>query len=78
MTNFASRFRRDAGAVERATLERWYTRKGIEGSNPSLSDKMKPPFWEAFFFGLKEEMRTLESLKEPREIIALVLIDESR
>ena len=28
---------RGAGAVELATLERWYTRKGIVGSNPTLS-----------------------------------------
>jgi hypothetical protein len=27
--------------VELATLERWYTRKGIEGSNPSLSAEVK-------------------------------------
>ena len=30
-------YRRGAGAVELATLERWYTRKGIVGSNPTLS-----------------------------------------
>ncbi len=34
-------FRRGAGVVELATLERWYARKGIEGSNPSLSAKLR-------------------------------------
>jgi hypothetical protein len=28
---------RGAGAVELATLERWYTGNGIVGSNPTLS-----------------------------------------
>ena len=34
---FVALIRRDAGVVERARLESWCTRKGTEGSNPSLS-----------------------------------------
>lgn len=33
--------RKRAGVVERAALEMRYTRKGIEGSNPSASAKQK-------------------------------------
>ena len=33
--------------VETTSLENWYTRKGIEGSNPSLSATfLKTPFTE--------------------------------
>ena len=36
---FATQFRRVVRVVEGARLESVYTRKGIEGSNPSLSAK---------------------------------------
>ena len=36
------RTRRGAGAVELATLERWYTGNGIVGSNPTLSANKVP------------------------------------
>ena len=35
-------FWRGAGAVELATLERWYTGNGIVGSNPTLSATQSP------------------------------------
>ena len=38
------RYRRGAGAVERAGLENRYTRKRIVGSNPTLSAKESAPF----------------------------------
>src|SRR5690606_515224 len=50
--------RRDAGVVYLARLESVYTRKGIEGSNPSLSAINNPVRWI-----LQESVRSRRFLK---------------